>query len=52
MKYKLNAENPSTWGTEAYNGRIIDEDEVKWLAHEWNKSVDKLLEELEELDVD
>ena len=48
--YKLNSKEPETWGTEAYNGMIIDEDEVNRLGQEWDTSIDDLMEELEEID--
>ena len=46
--YTLNTENPEKWGIEAYNGMVIDEDEVKRLAKEWSVSIEELLKDLEE----
>ena len=46
--YTLNTESPEKWGIEAYNGMVIDEDEVKRLAKEWSISIEELLKDLEE----
>ena len=46
--YTLNTESPEKWGIEAYNGMVIDEDEVKRLAKEWSISIEELLKDLDE----
>ena len=48
-KYRL-IDNIEAWGTEAKYGDIITEDELIRLADEWDKDIDTLMEDLEEIE--
>lgn len=46
--YKL-IENIENWGDEAYYGLTISEEELAALSREWDKDIDELMEDLEEM---
>ena len=48
-EYKL-VDNIELWGPEAYYGLVIDEKELNRLAREWDKDIEALMEDLEEIE--
>lgn len=47
MKYILNSNCPENWGSEAYNGMEITQDELDRLASEWDTPISELMSDLE-----
>lgn len=48
--YRL-IDNIEKWGTEAYYGLVIDEEELNRLAHDWDMDTEGLMKDLEEVDM-
>lgn len=46
MKYILNSNCPENWGSEAYNGMEITQDELERLASEWDTPISELMSDL------
>lgn len=48
--YKVNSEYWDMWGVNSEDESIIDRTELERLAAEWEKTIDELLEQVEEID--
>lgn len=49
-EYRIKPEYLDEWGEDVTADYIITQDELEWLARQWDKSIDELLEQLEEVD--
>jgi hypothetical protein len=48
--YRIKEEFLDLWTVYDGQGDIVDLEEIKWLAKEWDKPLEELLEQVEEVD--